>query len=129
MSGRKLDLLALGLAGGEYLLNRLWLRQSTGSWLHRFLVCWANDVFAGVFMLAWLNLLLGLAGLRRLRSVRWAALFLVVCALVWEVAAPVFKPGAVFDLWDFAAYQAGGLLYLAGDAIRINHAALQRKTR
>ena len=129
MNGRKLDLLALGLAGGEYLLNRFWLRRVTGGWLHTILVCWANDVFAGVFMLAWLNLLLGLAGLGRVCDRKWAALFLLVCALVWELAAPVFKPEAVFDLWDFVAYQVGGLLYFAGEALKTKQGKKTGKMR
>lgn len=118
MSGRCLDLLALGLAGGEYVLNRLWLRRVTAGWLREFLVCWANDIFAGLFMAAWLNLLLGLGKLGRVRSWKQMCLFLFACALLWELAAPTVKPGAVFDLWDFAAYQAGGLLYLSAENLR-----------
>ena len=114
-----MDLLALGLAGGEYLLNRLWLRRVASGWLREFAVCWANDIFAGLFMAAWLNLLLGLGKLGRSDSWKGIAPFLFVCALLWELAAPLVKPGAVFDLWDFAAYQAGGLLYLAMERIRI----------
>ena len=113
-----MDLLALGAAGGEYLLNRLWLRHVTAGWLREFLVCWANDVFAGLFMAAWLNLLLGFGRLGRVRSWRQKVPFLLACALLWELAAPAFKPGAVFDLWDFVAYQAGGLLYLAAEYLR-----------
>lgn len=119
MSGRRFDLLALGLAGGEYLLNRLWLRRVTAGWLHIFTVSWANDVFAGVFMAAWLNLLLGLGQLGRVRGLKWMALFLLGCALVWECAAPLLKPEAVFDLWDFAAYQLGGMLYLTAEQFRV----------
>ena len=107
-----MDLWILTLAAAGYGLNRMWLSRVSGGVLRQFLVCWANDVLAGAFMLAWLSLLLGLGGLGRVRQWRWAALFLLICALMWEVAAPVIKPQAVFDLWDFAAYQAGGILYL-----------------
>jgi len=118
VSGRKLDLLALGAAGGGYLLNRLWLCRVTEGWLRAFLICWANDILAGLFMIGWLNLLLGLGRLGRVRRPAHAALFLLGCALVWELAAPAFKPNAVFDLWDFAAYQAGGAIYLAAERLR-----------
>lgn len=113
-----MDLLALGSAGGEYLLNRLWLRRVTAGWLREFFVCWANDVFAGVFMVAWLNLLLGFGKLGRVRSWRQTVPFLLACALLWELVAPAFKPEAVLDLWDFAAYQTGGLIYLAAEYLR-----------
>ena len=94
-----MDLAVLGAAAAEYCLNWLWLRDVASGWVRTFLVCYANDIFAGAFMLAWLNLLLG-------------------CGLVWEVAAPVWKPEAVFDLWDLAAYQVGGLAYLGLERLR-----------
>ena len=113
-----MDLAVLGAAAAEYCLNRLWLRDAASGWVRTFLVCYANDIFAGAFMLAWLNLLLGLGRLGRLRRVGPAALFLLGCGLVWEVAAPVWKPEAVFDLWDLAAYQVGGLAYLGLERLR-----------
>ena len=73
-----------------------------------------------LFMLAWLNLLLGLGRLGRVRSWKQTVPFVLLCALVWELAAPMFKPGAVFDWWDFVAYQAGGLLWLGAERLRVN---------
>ena len=99
---RRINLTLLLLAGGFYLLNRLVLQTITGGWLHWFLVCYANDLFAGLAIVAWTDLLLD-----------WQTVpLLLVCGLVWEVLAALWKAGAVFDPWDFVAYQAGGLLWL-----------------
>lgn len=109
---RFINIILLLLAGSFYSLNRLVLQTMTDGWLHWFLVCYANDIFAGAAIVAWLDLLLNLARLGQVRSWRQVVPFLLFCGLVWEVCAPAFKPGAVFDLWDFAAYQAGGFLWL-----------------
>lgn len=108
---RRINLTLLLLAGGFYLLNRLVLQTITGGCLHWFLVCYANDLFAGLAMVAWTDLLLDWGRLSSIRSWKQTVPLLLVCGLVWEVLAPLWKAGAVFDPWDFAAYQAGGVLW------------------
>lgn len=110
---------ALCLAVGIfYLVNRLWLRDVVSGWLGWFLGCYANDTAAGLAMVAWLDLLLELGGRS---SIRWplALPYLLLCGFVWEVLAPLWKVGAVFDPWDFAAYLAGGALYFLLATIQI----------
>lgn len=109
---RRINLTLLLLSGSFYLLNRLVLQPITGGWLHWFLVCYANDLFAGLAMVAWTDLLLDWGRLPPIRSWKQTVPLLLVCALVWEVLAPLWKAGAVFDPWDFVAYQAGGVLWL-----------------
>ena len=109
---RRINLTLLLLAGGFYLLNRLVLQTITGGWLHCFLMCYANDLFAGLAIVAWTDLLLDWGRLPPIRSWKQTVPLLLVCGLVWEVLAPLWKAGAVFDPWDFVAYQAGGLLWL-----------------
>ena len=116
MSRRRFDWAVLWAAGGFYLLNRLWLRPTLGGPAGWFLACYANDIFAGAAIVAWTDLLLRWGRLPPVRSWRQTALLLLACGLVWEVLAPVWKPRAVFDPWDFAAYQAGGILWQAGQA-------------
>lgn len=105
------DIAALCAAGGFYLINRLWLLQATDGRLNWFLACYANDIFAGLAIVAWLDLLLRWGRLPPVRSWRAIVPFLLLCGLVWEVLAPLWKAGAVFDPWDFPAYQAGGALW------------------
>ena len=114
MRGKRFDLSVLLAAGGFYLLNRLWLSQTVGGPAGWFLACYANDLFAGAAIAAWTDLLLRLGRLPPVRSWRQTVPLLLVCGFVWEVLAPMWKTGAVFDPWDFAAYQAGGLLWLMG---------------
>ena len=107
-----LDAGACAGAGSFYLLNRLLLSSVSQGWARWFLTCYANDVFAGLAVTAWLDLLLGWGRLGAVRSWRQSVPFLLRCALVWEVLAPLWKPGATADPWDLLAYQAGGLVYL-----------------
>lgn len=113
MSEKRFDLAVLGTAGGFYLVNRLLLTQAISGPAGWFLSCYANDVFAGAAIAAWTDLLLRLGKLPPMRSWKQTVPLLLACGFVWEVAAPLWKPGAVFDPWDFLAYQAGGLLWLA----------------
>lgn len=96
---------------GLYWLNRLWLADVTIGGLQWFLRCYFSDILAGLILPAITSLLLLLTGRPALR--RWwpTALLLLGAGLVWECLAPLWKPGPVFDWWDFAAYQLGGLLY------------------
>lgn len=112
MERRIFDILVCLAALLFYLLNRLLLSPTLGGPVGWFLVCYANDIFAGAAIVAWLDLLLQLGRLGQVCSWKQVVPFLFLCGLFWEVCAPAFKPGAVFDLWDFAAYQAGGFLWL-----------------
>lgn len=112
MSRNRFDLSLLLAAGGFYLMNRLWLAQAVQGWAGRFLRCYANDLWAGAAILAWTDLLLGWGRLPGLVRLRQTVPLLLGCGLVWEVLAPLWKPGAMFDPWDFLAYQLGGLCWL-----------------
>lgn len=107
----KRNLLILILSGGLYCLNRLWLRDITAGALQWFLRCYFSDILAGLILPAIVSLLL--LAFHRSPLRRWwpAALLLLGAGLVWECLAPLWKQGAVFDWWDFTAYQLGGLLY------------------
>ena len=108
-----LDGALCALAGLFYLVNRALLSPAlAGTAAGWFLSCYGNDVFAGLAICAWADLLLRWGRLPPLRPWRQTVPLLLFCGLVWEVLAPLWKAGAVFDPWDFLAYQAGGLLWL-----------------
>ena len=114
MSPKGFNRAVLLAAGGFYLLNRLVLAHTVSGPLGWFLSCYANDIFAGAAIAAWSDLLFRLGRLPPIRSWRQTVPLLLACGFVWEVAAPLWKPGAVFDPWDFLAYQAVALLWLTG---------------
>ena len=107
----KKNLFLLGLCAALYWLVRLWLRHVTTGAVQWFLVCYFSDILAGLVLPAVTGILLLLSG--RTALCKWPpiALLLLAAGLVWECLAPLWKPGAVFDWWDFTAYQLGGLLY------------------
>ena len=106
------DLLLCAGAASFYGVNRFWLRSTVTGPARWFLVCYANDLFAGLFLASWADLLLRLGHLPPIRSCRQTVPLLLACGLVWEVLAPLWKSGAIFDPWDFLAYQIGALGYL-----------------
>lgn len=106
------DLLLCTGAAGFYMVNRFWLRHVTAGFARWFLVCYANDLFAGLFLAAWADALLRLGRLPAIRSWKQTVPLLLACGFVWEVLAPLWKAGAVFDPFDFLAYQVGALGYL-----------------
>ena len=112
MKRRIFDALVCLAAFAFYLFNRGLLSPTLDGPTAWFLTCYANDIFAGAAIVAWLDLLLNLGRLGQVRSWKQTVPFLLFCGLVWEVCAPLLKPDAVFDPWDFAAYQAGGFLWL-----------------
>ena len=107
----KKNICIFAVCGGLYWLNRLWLRDMTSGALRWFLTCYFGDILAGLVLLSIVSLLLLAVKHSPLRHWRPMALSLLGAGLVWECLAPLWKPGAVFDWWDFAAYQLGGVVY------------------
>ena len=108
------------LSGLFYAVNTGLLRGHAGGPAGWFLSCYANDLFAGLAMCAWADLLLRLGRLPPVRSWHQSVPLLLGCGLVWEVLAPLWKAGAVFDPWDLAAYQIGGIFFLILTDTRVN---------
>ena len=78
----------------------------------RFLTWYGYDILAGVFILGFVNLLLVRSGLPfRFHHPAHLFPFLLLCGGVCEGLAPLLKPTAVFDWYDFPAYLSGGALY------------------
>lgn len=111
MKRNTFDLLVLAGSACFYLLNRLCLIPGTDGLLHWFLCCYANDLCAGAAALAWFDLLLQWGHLPVLHSWVVTVPILLFCGFFWEVLSPLWKSGAVFDPWDFLAYQIGGTVW------------------
>ncbi len=109
---RVLPLLVMAVAVGLYLLNSLWLKGRLPPPLEYFFLCYFNDVLAGGFFLAFMDVWLGLWGFLPLRPL-WKQGALLLCAgVVWELGPLLWKPWGVPDPWDVPAYLAGGIGYV-----------------
>ena len=67
-----------------------------------------NDVLAGVVLLALVNILLRLGRLPPLKKLLPCLGLCLACGLFWEFVTPLYLPRSVSDIWDIAAYMAGG---------------------
>lgn len=114
------DVFVFGVSAVFYVCNRFWWAQRASGCLGWFLICYCNDVLAGLVLLAIANSLLAMVGWKPLSLLAGVCL-LLFCGVVWECLAPAVKPTAVFDPWDFLAYQCGGGIY------QLLHAAVKRK--
>ena len=111
MKNFKFDLGMLALSAALYVLGKCWLQGLPGAF-GTFCRFYWSDILAGILILAVLNSLLYFSRYKPIRTPLFTVPFLLACGLVWEFLAPLWKPGAAADLWDFLAYQAGGALYL-----------------
>jgi hypothetical protein len=110
MTKTRLNWILLFASLSLYALNNYLLKGLDIPGLDVFLVSYFNDVLAGVLILSYTNLLLHLVK-RVMSKLLTIFAFILCCSFVWEFVAPYFKAGAVFDWFDFVAYQLGGLLY------------------
>lgn len=67
-----------------------------------------NDILAGVVLLALVNILLWLFRLPGLKKLLPCLALCLACGLFWEFVTPLYLPRSVSDIWDIAAYMAGG---------------------
>ena len=101
------DIACIGIASVLYAVNKLFLcslRIVFFDW-------YFNDILAGIFFLAYTNLLLCPAK-KRLNGFFSNLLYILCWGLAWEYVIPDFLPvNATSDIWDVAAYLTGGTIY------------------
>jgi len=93
-----------------YFVNSFWLKSLIGGGAGTFLRCHFNDLCAGVFIMAYINLLLHFKG-TRIRRLPFILLVCLAAGMVWEFFAPLINPRSTTDYIDLACYVAGGGLY------------------
>ena len=100
----------MGAAGtaGLYVVLKLALPHLTGP-AAGLLSSYGADVLAGGMIFCLFHCVLLAFRLPPIRRVLPAAGFLLLCGLFWEYVTPLYRPGAVSDPWDLAAYVLGGL--------------------
>lgn len=85
-----------------------------GTMLGPFLANHFNDLVGGVVFPAYVNgLCIVLGAPWRIDTLAASLALSVLCALSWELIAPIFIARSTADLLDALVYVAGGLIYLA----------------
>ncbi len=93
-----------------YYLNNVLIKPVSSGLIHRFFVCYFNDLMAPIFLLSYSNILLDTQG-KELGSLRQIEFFCLCSGAVWEFAAPMLKEGSITDLTDLICYLTGGYIY------------------
>lgn len=114
-----IDAAVLGAALVLFCLNNQVIKEAAaGTPVGDFFKNYFNDVLGGIAFLAYTNIVIGLARPAvRLRRLVPIAVYLFLCGLFWEYAAPLFVAGSVSDPWDVACYVVGGVGY--GAVLRV----------
>lgn len=92
-----------------YFMNQLVFKPTSEGFLHWFLVCYFNDIIAGMMAISSFNILLSVLNIRML-SLKKILAVVLVAAVIWEFPCQ-FRSDAVSDIWDVVAYECGGILY------------------
>lgn len=96
-----------------YFLNS-YAQPLRGTPLGSFMANHFNDLVGGVVFPAYVNgLCIVLGAPWRVDSLAASLALSALCALSWEVIAPIFIERSTGDLLDALIYVAGGLIYLA----------------
>lgn len=105
-----------------YILNTHTKHLHTIPFLYWFMNCYFNDFVGGVTFITYTNIVLSYKKIAPL-SLPKILLLLLFCGFCWEVITPLFKKNSVLDIWDFVAYEAGGILYwmINFAYIKLNH--------
>lgn len=104
------NIILMALTVFLYLINNLIIKDATSGWIRVFFVGYFNDCICPLFFLSYVNCIL-LTAKKELTKLRSLMLMSCIAGLFWEFAAPLVKPSAVTDLWDFVCYMIGSVLY------------------
>lgn len=98
-----------------YALNRFYLKNVIViPAISYILKCHFNDFLGGIFIIAYINLILEHSNYRHYRvdTVSMAVTITIICGIFWEYVAPFFLHQGVSDVYDVIAYVLGGITYL-----------------
>ena len=78
------------------------------------LKCHFNDYLGGIFIIAYINIILQHSRYKqyRIHTLLQGVVVTLLCSIVWEFVAPYFFHYGTSDLWDIAAYMIGGSTYI-----------------
>ncbi|MEC4183914.1 hypothetical protein VJ918_03740 [Adlercreutzia sp. R21] len=106
----------VGFCGNEYALKPFAAAVFPDSPVAYLVQCHLNDFLGGAAFLAYTNMLLDLVRPdMRIRRLTTSVVYLFLCGIFWEYAAPLFVKASTADPLDLLAYMTGAAAYwLAG---------------
>jgi hypothetical protein len=93
-----------------YGFNTIILSSINNYNLHYFFSSYFNDLLAPLLLFSYINLILSLID-KKMYSLKYLILIIILSSLVWEFIAPIFKPTSISDPIDILFYFIGTLIY------------------
>jgi len=78
--------------------------------LHYFFSSYFNDLLAPLLLFSYINLILSLID-KKMYSLKYLFLIIILSSFVWEFIAPIFKPNSISDPIDILFYFIGTMVY------------------
>lgn len=95
---------------GLYIFNTIIFSSINNYKLNIFFSSYFNDILAPLLLFSYINLLLSLIH-KKLHSLKYLILIIIICSFVWEYLALFLKPTSVLDPLDILFYVLGTLIY------------------
>ena len=105
------DICHLGIGLLLYLCNVCFWRK----YGNLFMICYFNDILAGLSFIAYVNLLLFHLN-KRLRF-KEGFVIIVVAGFFWEYCIPLVKKTSISDIYDVVAYLGGFAIYFMNETL------------
>jgi len=93
-----------------HFMNVLVFLKINNSSLHYFFSCYFDDLLAPILLLSYVNLLLSIYN-KKLYTLRYLILFILLVSIVWEYLVVYIKPNSVSDPFDILCYVLGTIIY------------------
>lgn len=104
----KYEIILLFTALGIYMINKIYLKQLTDHWIIQY---YLNDIMAGICFSTVSQLLMWFWLKRPIKDAE-NILLIYLAGSYWEFIAPLYIDSSVADLYDLAAYLAGGIIVI-----------------
>ncbi len=93
-----------------YGFNRIIFSSINNYNLHYFFSSYFNDLLAPLLLFSYINLILSLID-KKMYSLKYLFLIIILSSFVWEFIAPIFKPNSISDPIDILFYFIGTMVY------------------
>jgi hypothetical protein len=93
-----------------HLMNVLVFLKINNSSLHYFFSGYFDDLLAPILLLSYVNLILSIYN-KKIYTLRYLILFILLVSIVWEYLVVYIKPDSVSDPLDILCYILGTIIY------------------